>query len=134
MTERRKPSLRRQNVPTSTFGDVIVRQLMSSDRIVLKAPTRDDYKRIEGEGDDEYDARTRRHYARFLAHLLHLAVVEPLDGTPVHSTQEWDEWSASNEDGVAGEVFKLLQMALEFNGYRTLPTDDAPAEDPAKNG
>jgi len=129
-TRRPKPILRKEVVETVTWGEVVVRQLTMSQRLMLDVPDAESIKHRNGESDLEHRQRTRRHWAEFENDLLAEAVIakgEEVD--PLYSADEWDVWWATPDDQVAKDVAAVSNKARALNGFRTLDGEDA-----AKNG
>ena len=120
-TQRPPPVLRKEVVPTSQWGELIVRQLLASDRVALSM---NDAEGPQDETDAQRRQRISRNYALFLAELMACAVVGK-DGEPMYSAADWDAWnSTQGEDCLA-----LANKALAINGYRTLGGEDVAKND-----
>jgi hypothetical protein len=115
---RKAPVLRKEVVETQTWGELIVTGLLASERVGLNAHQRDP------EADETETQRRQRmgtEYALFLANLMARAVLGK-DNQPMYSAADWDAWNALAQD----DCLKLVNKALELNGYRTLDGEDVP--------
>lgn len=126
-TPRPAPVLRKEVVTTSTWGDLVVRQVMASCLVGWSAGQED---AEDGETDAQRTRRTARNNVRWCNELMAVAVIAQ-DGEPMYSPDDWDAWSA-----IAGaESLKLLNAALRINGFKTLGDGGGDeGEDAAKNG
>lgn len=138
---RRKPVLRKEVVATQTWGEVVVRQFLGTDRMEISAvyTPRDDPS-LEGETEQQQRARLRVEYDRMINAVLAKAVTAVGSDEPLYSAEEWDAWQvqigASDEETqqIQADLLAVTQKALGMNGYRLLPVGDAPVgEDVAKN-
>jgi hypothetical protein len=140
-TPRRKPILRKEVVETTTWGEVVVRQFLGTDRMEISAvytPVGD--ASIAGETEQQLRARLRVEYDRMLNAVLAKAVLQQGTDDPLYSADEWDAWQVqigtSDDDTqqIQADLMKVTQKALGLNGYRLLPVGDEPVgEDVAKN-
>lgn len=138
---RRKPILRKEVVETKTWGEVVVRQFLGTDRMAISAVyTPADHASIADETEQQTRARLRVEYDRMINAVLEKAVTAPGRDDPLYSADEWDAWQVqigtSDEDTtqIQADLLKVTQKALGMNGYRLLPVGDAPVgEDVAKN-
>lgn len=126
MAETRTPtaSVKKQVVETPTFGDVVVRKLMASERLELF-----DIERRDGEAESAFRRRAARE---FTPRLLHLAA-RTVGDDAMYSQAEWDIQLAEYDD----ELGPVVRKALELNGFpvTTAGDDGKPVtEDAAKNG
>ncbi len=120
-TQRPPPVLRKEVVETSQWGELVVRQLLASDRVALSATEADVPAE---ETDTQRRQRVSRNYALFLSELMACAVTDKA-GEPMYSATDWDAWNATQGQ----DCLALANKALAINGYRTLE-----GEDVAKNG
>lgn len=118
-TPRPSPVLRKEVVVTEKWGELVVRQLMTSERIVLGS--RNAPEPAEGAAETEADKfiRTRRDYALFLADVMALAVTDK-QGAAMYSASDWDIFTVT--DGQ--DCLLLLNKALSLNGFKTLGGED----------
>jgi len=137
---RRKPILRKEVIETKTWGEVVVRQFLGTDRMAISAVyTPADSPSIAEETEQETRARLRVEYDRMINAVLEKAVTAPGSDDPLYSSEEWDAWQvqtgSSDEDTkqIQDDLLTVTQKALGMNGYRLLPVGDAPGEDVAKN-
>lgn len=140
-TPRRKPILRKEVVETKTWGEVVVRQFLGTDRMEISAvytPAGD--ASIADETEQQNRARMRVEYDRMLNAVLAKAVMQKGTDDPLYSAEEWDAWQVqignSDDDTrqIQADLLKVTQKALGLNGYRLLPVGDEPlGEDVAKN-
>jgi hypothetical protein len=138
---RRKPILRKEVVETKTWGEVVVRQFLGTDRMEISAvytPTGD--PSMSEESPQQERARLRVEYDRMLNAVLEKAVTAPGSDDPLYSADEWDAWQVqigTDDDDtkqIQTDLLKVTQKALGMNGYRLLPVGDEPVgEDVAKN-
>jgi hypothetical protein len=144
MTEaapRRKPILRKEVVETKTWGEVVVRQFLGTDRMEISAvytPAGD--ASIANETEQQLRARMRVEYDRMINAVLAKAVTAKGSDDPLYDAEEWDAWQVqtgnNEEDGkqIQVDLLKVTQKALGMNGYRLLPVgDEKVGEDVAKN-
>lgn len=121
---RRPPAvLRKEVVPTKTWGDVVVRALRLSERLAVG-----DVPEIEGEAAE---ARSRRIGRLFSARLLAEAVADK-HGAALYSADEWDIWLGTHAPELAPVIDKALQLG-GFDGLRT-QVSEADGSNAAKNG
>jgi hypothetical protein len=140
-TVRRKPILRKEVVETKTWGEVVVRQFLGTDRMEISAvytPAGD--ASIANETDQQLRARMRVEYDRMINAVLAKAVTAVGSDEPLFSADDWDAWQVqtgnNEEDGkqIQVDLLKVTQKALGMNGYRLLPVgDEKVGEDVAKN-
>ena len=140
-TPRRKPILRKEVVETKTWGEVVVRQFLGTDRMEISAvytPVGD--ASLAGETEQQLRARLRVEYDRMLNAVLAKAVTAPGSDDALYSADEWDAWQVqigtSDEDTtqIQVDLLKVTQKALGLNGYRLLPIgEEQIGEDVAKN-
>jgi hypothetical protein len=115
-TARPSPTLRKEVVETSQWGELVVCQLMASARMGLTA---NDEDAATEETEPLRKQRVGRNYAIFLSELMARAVTAK-DGVPMYSAADWDAWNV-----IAGDdCLKLANKALALNGYRTLDGED----------
>lgn len=127
--ETRRPAavLRKEVVPTDTWGEVVVRALRLSERLAVG-----DVPEVDGE---TVDARSRRIGRVFSSRLLAAAVTDKA-GAALYAADEWDIWLGTH----AGELAPVIDKALMLGGFDGLrikmAADGAPPDgsDPAKNG
>jgi hypothetical protein len=140
-TPRRKPILRKEVVETKTWGEVVVRQFMGTDRMEISAVyTPSDDPSLANETEQQQRARLRVEYDRMINAVLEKAVTAPGSDESLYSAEEWDAWQVqigtSDDDTrqIQVDLMAVTQKALGMNGYRLLPVGDAPVgEDVAKN-
>jgi hypothetical protein len=142
-TPRRKPILRKEVVETKTWGEVVVRQFLGTDRMEISAVyTPTDDPSLGNETEQEKRARMRVEYDRMINKVLEKAVIAKGadEDDPLYSAHEWDAWQVqtgnNDEDTkqIQDDLLKVTQKALGMNGYRLLPVgDDEVGEDVAKN-
>ena len=140
-TPRRKPVLRKEVVETKTWGDVVVRQFMGTDRMEISAVyTPTDDPSLANETEQQRRARLRVEYDRMINAVLEKSVTAPGSDESLYSYEEWDAWQVQTgndeADGkqIQEDLLKVTQKALGMNGYRLLPVGDEPVgEDVAKN-
>jgi hypothetical protein len=140
-TARRKPILRKEVVETKTWGEVVVRQFLGTDRMEISAvytPAGD--ASLSAETEQQTRARLRVEYDRMLNAVLAKAVTAPGSDDPLYSADEWDAWQVqigtddADTTQIQVDLLKVTQKALGMNGYRLLPVGDEPVgEDVAKN-
>lgn len=141
-TPRRKPILRKEVVETKTWGEVVVRQFLGTDRMEISAVyTPSDDPSIASETEQQTRARLRVEYDRMINAVLAKAVVQKgADEEPLYSAEEWDAWQVqigtdeADTTQIQADLLKVTQKALGMNGYRLLPVgDEKVGEDVAKN-
>jgi len=140
-TPRRKPILRKEVVETKTWGEVVVRQFLGTDRMAISAVyTPADDASLASETEQQARARLRVEYDRMINAVLEKAVTAPGSDDPLYDADEWDAWQVqigTSEDDtkqIQADLLAVTQKALGMNGYRLLPVGDAPVgEDVAKN-
>lgn len=123
---RRKPIVRKEVVPTVSWGELTVRRLKASQRLDIA-----DVEVIEGE---DAAARSRRVSKLFLPRLLHLAVPKTGTDEPLFTADEWDIELGSEE---ASELDPVIEKALDINGFNKVvkgPDGQPQEESAAKNG
>jgi hypothetical protein len=138
---RRKPILRKEVVPTKTWGDVVVRQFTGTVRMGISAVfTPSDNPALASESEQETRARQRVEYDRMINAVLENAVTAPGSDDPLYSADEWDAWQVqtgnSDEETklIGDDLMAVTQKALGMNGYRLLPQgEESIGEDVAKN-
>jgi hypothetical protein len=121
---RPKPILRKEVVPTPTFGDLCVKQILAEDRITLQVreePPKD-------ESDLDRRKRENREYVAFLSELMAMSIVEPKEDEQAYSVDDWKVWhstgNSEQQPSVSEDVLTLTNKALAMNGYRTLGGED----------
>jgi hypothetical protein len=140
-TPRRKPILRKEVVQTKTWGEVVVRQFMGTDRMEISAVyTPSDDPAIANESEQQQRARLRVEYDRMINAVLEKSVTAPGSDESLYTADEWDAWQVQigNDDDdtkqIQIDLMAVTQKALGMNGYRLLPVGDEPVgEDVAKN-
>jgi hypothetical protein len=140
-TLRRKPILRKEVVETKTWGEVVVRQFMGTDRMEISAVyTPKDDPSLASETEQQQRARLRVEYDRMINAVLEKSVTAKGSDESLYSAEEWDAWQVQTgndaDDGkqIQEDLLKVTQKALGMNGYRLLPVGDEPVgEDVAKN-
>jgi hypothetical protein len=140
-TPRRKPILRKEVIETKTWGEVVVRQFLGTDRMEISAVyTPSDDPALANETEQQQRARLRVEYDRMINAVLEKAVTAPGSDESLYSAEEWDAWQVqvgtSDEDTqqIQTDLLAVTQKALGMNGYRLLPVGDSPVgEDVAKN-
>jgi len=138
---RRKPILRKEVIETKTWGEVVVRQFLGTDRMAISAVyTPADSPSIAEETEQETRARLRVEYDRMINAVLEKAVTAPGSDDPLYSAEEWDAWQvqigANDQDTaqIQQDLLAVTQKALGMNGYRLLPVaNEEVGEDVAKN-
>jgi hypothetical protein len=140
-TPRRKPILRKEVVETKTWGEVVVRQFMGTDRMEISAVyTPADDPSLANETAQQQRARLRVEYDRMINAVLEKSVTRPGEDESLYTAEEWDAWQVqigtSDDDTrqIQVDLMAVTQKALGMNGYRLLPVGDEPVgEDVAKN-
>ena len=140
-TPRRKPILRKEVVETKTWGEVVVRQFLGTDRMEISACyTPEDDPSLAGDTQQQVRARLRVEYDRMINAVLAKAVTAPGSDDQLYSADEWDAWQVqigtddADTTQIQADLLKVTQKALGMNGYRLLPVGDEPVgEDVAKN-
>lgn len=125
-TPRRKPIRRKEVVETATWGEVVVQQLLLTDKLAISAMAP---SAPETETDMEARVRNIRALGKEIAELLALSVTDK-EGEPMFDSIEWEIWGSTVGDEALGtDLLALTNKARAMNGYRPLD-----GEDVAKNG
>jgi hypothetical protein len=124
---RPRPVHRKEVIDTETWGEVAVSRLMLADRLSIGVPSIDSVKQRDGETEAECKKRNDREFAVFLCELCALSVLDRHTSEPLYSVDEWQLWAT--DEKAAADTSKVVNKALEMNGFRTLSQEDVP-----KNG
>jgi hypothetical protein len=138
---RRKPILRKEVVETKTWGEVVVRQFLGTDKMEISAAfTPVDDASLVGETDVQRRVRYSVEYDRMLCAVLQKSVTAKGSDEPLYDFDEWNAWQVQigNDDAdtvqISADLMKLTQKALGMNGYKLLPAaGEKVGEDVAKN-
>jgi hypothetical protein len=117
-TQRPEPTVRKEVVPTTTWGDLVVRCMSLSQRLGIT-----DVPEIEGESAAE---RSRRVGKLFTSRLMAEAVIGT-DGATMYDAEGWDVWLGTENK----QLEPVVKKAMALNNFNL--GGDA-AEDTAKNG
>jgi hypothetical protein len=122
-TPRPTATLRKEVVPTSTWGEVVVRALKGSERLQLN-----EVPEVEGEQPAERKNRIGR---LFSSRLLAVAVTDKT-GLALYSADDWDIWLGTHGD----ELQPVFEKALALSGYDKLirKGEELVSEEAQKNG
>lgn len=91
-------------------GEVIVREMLLDEKLLNT--TLQNAERVPTTGESEQEARTRAGVA-MVSRVLAWCVIQPGDGAPLMSRQQWREFGGSN----LSEAMAAFNAALRLSGF-----------------